>query len=66
MSTYRCPNCKTEIPDTGISSKTMGSQLRQHTQCPSCKMRLVRNPESPVPELRDWRENEDKEPDDAS
>ena len=29
-------------------------------------MRLVRNPESPVPELRDWRENEDKEPDDAS
>lgn len=66
MSTDRCPNCKTEIPDTGISSKTTHSELRQHVRCPSCKLRLVRNPESAVPELRDWRENEDKDPDDAS
>jgi hypothetical protein len=42
----------------------MGSSLRQHVSCPACEAKLIRNPESPVPELRDWRQPEDVEPTD--
>lgn len=48
--------------DTGLSSTTMGSVPAQHTRCPGCEIRLVRNPESLIAELREWRPAEDLGP----
>jgi hypothetical protein len=60
MSALRCPNCRAPIGDTGISSTVMGSLPAQHRRCPGCDMRLVRNPESLIAELREWRAAEDE------
>jgi endogenous inhibitor of DNA gyrase (YacG/DUF329 family) len=55
MTTYGCPNCGTPIGDTGISHEVNRSAVRQGTRCPTCDTKLVRNPESQVAELREWR-----------
>lgn len=64
--TLKCPTCEARVLDTGMSSRTMGGPARQYSRCPSCHTKLVRNPESPVPDLRQWRPNEDTEPDTAA
>jgi endogenous inhibitor of DNA gyrase (YacG/DUF329 family) len=60
----KCPQCETSVPDTGMSSSTgiggAGGDIsfqpaRQHTTCPNCDARLVRNPDSDVTDLRQWR-----------
>lgn len=57
-----CPKCGTHIPDTGMSSQIgMGDTLqpaRQHTACPECGMKLVRNPDDHEHGLNEWRELE--------
>jgi endogenous inhibitor of DNA gyrase (YacG/DUF329 family) len=56
-----CPKCGTHIPDTGMSSRIgMGSlqPARQHTTCPECGIKLVRNPEDRDHGLNEWRELE--------
>jgi hypothetical protein len=58
MTNYKCPECGEPIGDTGISSTVNDSSLRQSATCPSCHTKLVRNPESAVPKLRDWRTRE--------
>jgi endogenous inhibitor of DNA gyrase (YacG/DUF329 family) len=62
MSAPLCPNCGTPIGDTGMSHEVNRGPLRQGATCPTCAAKLVRNPESTVPELRDWRPAEDDEP----
>ena len=61
MTTLSCPNCQTPIGDTGISHTTNFGPVRQGATCPSCGAKLVRNPESFVPELRQWRKREAEE-----
>jgi hypothetical protein len=58
---YKSPRGNIPIGDTGISHSSMGGRLRQGVECPECGQRLVRNPESPARELREWRVNEDRE-----
>jgi hypothetical protein len=61
--TLKCPKCETYVPDTGMGSSVGGessrpgerlmSQARQSAMCPSCKSKLVRNPD--LPNLDGWR-----------
>lgn len=68
MSDLTCPECGASVPDTGMSSSTgVGDDAgnislqpeRQHTVCVECDARLVRNPKSDVPHLREWRRRDD-------
>lgn len=52
----KCPECGHAIPPTGMSSQlgtgTGGDDIpwqpeRQHTECPECQTKLVRNVEPP-------------------
>jgi len=61
MTDLKCPVCGTPIGDTGISHSVGNGPLRQGATCLSCGAKLVRNPESDMTELRQWREAEEEE-----
>jgi endogenous inhibitor of DNA gyrase (YacG/DUF329 family) len=63
MSEQTCPRCGDRVPEPLMTSEWhaggVSRAVQQEAACPGCGAKLVREPDSPVAERREWHEPRD-------